>query len=687
MGSRRVRLARRFGLGLLAFLGLVVAIFAVAYLFTPIPSPQAKAKAQGPVFYYADGKTPIAKTGVNRDAVPLAEVPRHIRDAVIATENRTFYEDPGVSVRGTARAFWSTVSGEQVQGGSTITQQMVRNYYSGLSQERSLTRKVKEVMVSLKVGREKSKDWILEQYLNTIYFGRDSYGIQAAAKAYYRKDVGDLTPAQGAFLAAAIQRPTEFADAAGERRPYAEQRWRTVVTGMVQAGVLTEADAAAMKFPVPVRQSNHDILRGQVGYMVNIARKELIERRGFSEDEINRAGLKIVTTFDKRLMDAAGDAVKSILPDKTDKNVLTGLVSVDPGTGQVVAMYGGRDYLDRQLSSSFGSRAQAASGFKPFVLAAALDAGYGLSTVVNGGSPQYFNGARIQNDSGTSYGMLNLVGATQNSVNTAYVNLGLKVGLDKVTDMAESLGIPRKQLTANGGDTAPTLSLGVTAVSPAQQAGAYAAFAAEGAFRRPYVVKRVERPDGNVQKFSEKRVRVFDSRVARDATYAMAQVVQGGTGTAANLPDGRPVAGKTGTGVQGRAIWFNGYIPQLATSVGIFRVDNKPLEIPGYSIYGGVLPAQIWRSYMGEAVAIKDIPVKEFGSPSVYLGGPPQSPSSSPSERPGPPTEGPESPVEPPEPSPPPEFPTERPSLPTRPPFPDDPYDPGEPAEDWPYAP
>ncbi|MWA04797.1 carboxypeptidase [Actinomadura sp. LD22] len=667
--SRRVRYLRRILFTLLGILGFLVAAFAIAYIFTPVPSPQEQALAQGPAFYYSDGKTLIAKTGMNRDAVKFDQIPKSTRDAVIAAENRSFYQDPGVSVQGTARAFWSTATGEQLQGGSTITQQMVRNYYGGIGKERSVTRKLKEIMVSLKVGREKSKDWILEQYLNTIYFGRDAYGVQAAAHAYYNKDVKDLTPAESAYLAAAIQQPSNFADPTGQHRVYAEQRWHAVVNNMVRDGALSPADAAAMRFPLPGKEKITDVLKGQKGYMVNLAKKELEERRGYTEDEINRSGLKITTTFDRRLMDAAKKAVENNVPAGTSKKIRTGLVSVDPNTGQVLAFYGGRNYLTEAASSAFYDTAQAGSGFKPIALAAALEDGKSLSDTYDGSSPQYFGDHSIKNDSGESFGNINLVTATEHSVNTAYVNLGQDIGNDKIAAMAEKLGIPASQMTP-AQRAAASFPLGIVSLHPVQQAGVYATFADEGVFRQPYVVKSVTDNEGRARKFAEKGDRAFGTQVARDATYAMQQVVQGGTGTGAQLPDGRDVAGKTGTTDEGRAIWFNGFVPQMATSVAMFREDNKALNIPGYGSYGGQLPTQIWRSYMTDAVDIKGYDPKSFGSPSETPGSGWGSPpagggqttegprTGGPSHRPSGGTEGPEGP------RPPTDLPTIIPTLP-----------------------
>ncbi|HEX6473293.1 MAG TPA: transglycosylase domain-containing protein [Streptosporangiaceae bacterium] len=646
--SRLVRYVRRVGFTALGLIGFGVAGFAIAYFMTPVPSSaQADAMAKGSTFYYSDGKTPFYTEGRDRRPVPLAKVPQSVRMAVIAAENRSFYADPGVSISGTARALWSTVSGAQVQGGSTITQQMVRNYYSGLSQRRTVTRKLKEIMVALKVGNEKDKDWILEQYLNTIYFGRGAYGIEAAAHAYFDTDVGQLTPSEAAYLAAAIQAPTSFALPANHG--YARARWQYVVDGMVKLGAVSPAEAETMAFPKADKEVETPSLGGQTGYMWQLAKQEAMAR-GYTEDQIRRGGLKIVTTFDKDLMDAAEHAVTSQLPKGTPKEVRVGLVAVDPATGEVTAFYGGRDYLKKQFDTVTQSKVQAGSGFKPYVLAAALADGAELTDTVDGSSPQYFRGAHrcayrqpgckpIKNDSDESYGMVNLVTATKRSINTAYVNLGLDVGLGKVADMAEKAGIPAEQIAPNKG--APTLSIGVTAVSPLQQAAGYATFAADGLYRAPHVIKSITDSEGHDHRFTATASRAFSTSVARDATYAMTRVVESGTGTNAQLPDGRPVAGKTGTTDKGRAIWFNGFVPQLATSVAMFQTDNKPLHIPGYSAYGGALPARVWRVFMTDAT--NNLPPEDFGAPTTRVADRTvdRSVAATTAPRPGPTTSGP----------------------------------------------
>ncbi|WP_106399890.1 transglycosylase domain-containing protein [Actinocorallia populi] len=629
---RRGRWLRKISYGVLGVIGAFVVAFAIAYILTPVPSTQQlDAREQLNVFYYADGETVIAQEGTNRQPVPLAEVSESMRQAVISAENRSFYSDPGVSLKGTVRAFWSTVSGTQVQGGSTITQQMVRNYYSGLSQERSIFRKLKEVMVSLKVNRSEDKDWILERYLNTIYFGRQSYSIQAAAQAYFDKDAKDLDPAESAYLAATIQQPSLYQKLTKSNRAQLEERWRYVLDGMVGAGNLTEQEAAKLELPKPVKQKEKNIYQGQVGYMVNVAKKELREEHGVSERRLALGGFKVVTTFRKPLMDAAVKAVQDNVPAGMPREQRVGLSAVDPKTGEVLAFYGGRDYLKEQMSSAFGLRAQAGSGFKPYVLAAALADGKELTHSVDGSTYISSNGHPVTNSGGARYGHLDLVQMTRNSVNTAYVRLAQEIGNSKITDMAESLGIPRSQLTANAADKSETYALGVADVSPTQQAGAYAAFANDGVFHAPHVIKSFTNRSKRTKTVETEGVRVFSKDVAADATYALQQVVTGGTATSAQLYDGRDVAGKTGTTDKGAAVWFNGFIPQMSTSVGIFnsKSPNKPLDLQGYSAYGGVLPAQVWRAFMSEAT--RNMEAAEFPEPSTYYTyQPPQQPADEP---------------------------------------------------------
>jgi membrane peptidoglycan carboxypeptidase len=610
--TRRAKWLRRATYVLGVLILLPVAAFIVVYLMTPIPSSaQPDAVKEASVVYYRDGSV-MLRTGTNRQPVPLSAVPKQVQDAVISAENRSFYSDPGVSFKGTARAFWATATGGSLQGGSTITQQMVRNYYSGLSQQRTASRKLKEIMIALKVGQEKDKSWILQQYLNTIYFGRGAFSIESAAQAYYGKDVQKLTPAEGAYLAAAIQVPTYASDLSlGGAQAYMQARWKYVVDGMVQMKSITPQQAAAMKFPAPIKPKVKSTYGGQKGYMYQLVEAEL-KRMGYTQDQIEKGGLKVRTTFDKNLMDDAKQAVENAMPSGVSSKVMAGLVSIDPSNGEVNALYGGKNYLDQQFNAAVDAKVQPGSGFKPYVLAAALD------DYVDGSNDQSFNGSKpIQNDNNEDFGPVNLVTATQNSINTAYINIAQKIGNDKVMKMAEKLGIPESQLTANGANTAVVFPLGVIDVSVEQQAAAYAAFASEGVYHAPHVIRWVTDRDGKKRVVPTDGTQVFSKTVARDATYAMQKVVDSGTGQNASLPD-RNAAGKTGTTTSGRQIWFNGFIPQLATSVAVFRTDNKPLSLPGYSAYGGELPAKIWHDYLVKAD--QNMPVKSFGDPSVYVG-------------------------------------------------------------------
>ena len=649
---------------LLAFCaGLLLGIggFALAYAVTPIPDgAKPAALAQRSVIFYRDGKTVLATQGVNRTRVALDRVPPHVRNAVIAAENRTFYEDQGVSITGTLRAMWSTLTGRQLQGGSTITQQMVRNYYSGLSQERSITRKLKEILIALKVDRSKPKDWVLEQYLNTIYFGRGAHGIQAAAQAYFGKNVGDLSVAEGAYLAAVIQQPSRFADPKGDDLKAVQARWKWVIDSMRQIGALTADQAAAARFPTLTKPKGPLSLTGQKGHMLAQVRAEL-NRRGYTDEQINQGGLRIVTTFDKELMAAAQRAVESTLPDNTPKKVRTGLAAVDPETGEVLAFYGGKGY---QYDNAFSAKVQAASTFKVYALAAALEEGLGLGARVNGNSPMRVASALIPNSGGTSYGAaIDLVTATRHSVNTAFVDLGQRIGLDKVFQAAHDAGIPADQLEPH--KAAATFPLGVASVSAVQQAAGYGVFAAGGVYHETHVIRSVRDASGVTREFTAEGRRVFSPATAADTTYALTQVVQAGTGTAARLSD-RPAAGKTGTMDKSSAVWFVGYTPQLSTAVNMFRDDNKPVTIPGYGeLYGGSLPAQIWRAFMTEAMAGK--PVENFPEPTSYrVWTDPFEDEGEPTPEPTPEVTAPEEPTE--EPAP----PTQEPEQPTGEPQPGD---------------
>jgi membrane peptidoglycan carboxypeptidase len=620
------------------FFVLLVGLFALGYALVTVPSPSSISLAQSSSVFYSDGKTQLGAVGArNRESVQLSKVPPAVQHAVLAAEDRNFYSEPAVSPLGIIRAGLVDLRhGDFVEGGSTITQQYVKNAY--LTQERTITRKVKEFFISIKIGRTHSKNQILEDYLNTIYFGRGAYGIQAAAKAYFGKDVGQLTPEEGAVLAASIQAPSYLDPAL--HKSAAVSRWNYVLDGMVKKGWMTAAARAAAAYPTDLQPiGSSSALSGPNGYLIATVQAELQEH-GITENQLNRGGLRIVTTFDAGTQQAALQAVTSVVGNgKVPDDVRTALVAVEPGTGKVLAMYGGPDYVTRPFNDATQSIPPMGSTFKPFVLAAALESGMPLSTRFNGRSPQTIAGQKYVNDSGEQFGDIDLVTATAHSVNTVFVQLGEKVGVRKVIDAAHAAGLPPStKLSANG-----SMLLGSDSTHPIDEAAAYATFAAKGVYAKPYVVQSVTDASGKVLYQAKAQTqKAFSAGVAADVAYAMQQVIKSGTGTSAKI--GRPAAGKTGTTSGNVSAWFTGYTPQLSAAVTMFRDNNAPLAgIAGYSqIYGGTLPAKMWAAFMKAALAHQKV---EQVPPPANVGAPPSSapPSSAPPSS-APPSSAPASP-------------------------------------------
>lgn len=622
-GVRRFIPSWRLTLGLCGIgVLLLVGLFWLGYALVDVPSPSSISLAQSGAVYYSDGTTQLGEVGArNRESVPLKQVPVPVQHAVLAAEDRNFYSEPGVSPIGIVRAALVDLKHRDfVEGGSTITQQYVKNAY--LTQERTVTRKVKEFFISIKIGQTHSKDQILEDYLNTIYFGRGAYGIQAAAKAYFGKDVSALTPEEGAVLAASIQAPS-YLDPAKHPQA-AHDRWNYVLDGMVKKKWMTSEQRAAAQYPTNFAAlGSARGLSGPNGYLVAAVESEL-EAHGISENQVNRGGLKIVTTFDAGMQNAAVNAVNSLVGNgKVPADVRTALVAVQPGTGKVLAMYGGADYLTRPFNDATQSIPPMGSTFKPFVLAAALKSGIPLSERFNGRSPQTIAGQKYVNDSGEQFGDIDLVTATEHSVNTVFVQLGEKVGVQKVIAAAHAAGLPDStKLSANG-----SMLLGSDSTHPIDEAGAYATFAAGGVYAKPYMVDKVTDASGKVLYQAKQQAKqAFSAGVAADVSYALQQVIKSGTGTSAAI--GRPAAGKTGTTSGNVSAWFTGYTPQLSAAVTMFRDKNAPLQgIAGYGqIYGGTLPAKMWAAFM--KAALVHVPAKNF-PPPAHVGAPPSPPPSS----------------------------------------------------------
>jgi len=596
-------------------------LFALAWFTVDIPDPNAYVNSQATVIQYSNGQE-IGRIGAqNRQILPLAKIPLRLRYAVMAAEDRSFYSNRAFSVKGLSQAVLSNViTFGNGRGGSTITQQYAKTAF--LTPERSIQRKIKELVISLKLENAMTKDQILENYLNTIYFGRGSYGVQTAAQQYFNRNANQLSISQSAVIASILRSPglydPFYGDKAQRERNSArlEARFKYVIDGMLEAKWITAEEAKAAKMPTISPRTTGGSLSGPKGYIIDSVQKEL-SKLGFTQEQLMVGGYVIKTTLEQRAQQSAVDAVNKLYPSKAPTNLHIGLVAIRPGTGEVIAMYGGKDYVVRQLNDATQSIALAGSTFKPFALIAALEQGIPLTSMWNGDTPQTFDDLGrpylVDNYGGEGWGQVDLMTATQHSINTVYVPLGIKAGLDRVVDVARRSGIPENIAML----PTPSVSLGVASPHVIDVANSYATFAANGIYSKPYMVASVTGPNkGVLYEGKPKTQEVFSKEVMADLTYALKSVVNGGTGAAA-LSLGRPAAGKTGTSQSNASAWFSAYTPQLAASVALFR-DSASESLNGIggltSVTGGSFPARIWTAFMKGA--LKGQPVLEFPAPA-----------------------------------------------------------------------
>ncbi|MDX6214675.1 MAG: hypothetical protein QOG99_259 [Frankiales bacterium] len=598
---------------------LFVVLLVVGYLTTSVPTPNKIATDQATQVTYLSG-TPIGSLGKNRTIVPLSAVSKDAQHAVLAAEDREFYSEPGISIKGIARALFANVrAGGVQQGGSTITQQYAKNAF--LTQNRTFSRKIKEVFIAVKMSQTVSKDKILEDYLNTIYFGRGAYGIEAAAQTYFHTHAASLTAAQGAVLASSIRSPAGYDPA--HHLDKAKVRWASVVKGMKDKGWLTGADAAALRYPTVDAIKQDASFPGTLDYVRQQVITELAAH-GITESQLQSGGLQVKTTIDKQAEDAAVATEQKLVEAQSSGSnpAVSALVSIEPRTGRVVAYYGGKgggfDYAS-------DGRVQPGSSMKPYVLATALTEGKSLSTQYDGSSPQTVCGQLAHNDAGDpAFGNIDLATGLEFSVNTVYLHLACDVGPNKIRDLAHKAGLGPDPLDGQGTTSAQiALGSGGYEIRPIDQADGYATFAGQGVQADPYFVEAVYRVHNGKRDskpfytHKQKRQTAFSADVAADATSAMVKVVQGGTGTNAQL-SGRPTAGKTGTTGKNTNAWFCGFTPQLATAVWIGNVHGGTVTLGGKTgIYGGTVPAQIFKQYMDAALQGK--PVVPF-PPKVGVG-------------------------------------------------------------------
>ncbi|MFH8490023.1 transglycosylase domain-containing protein [Streptomyces longisporoflavus] len=677
-------------------LGSLMAVTGIAYALVGVPKVDDAATAQNNVYYWADGKQMVATGGeTNRQIIDYEDIPKEMRTAVISAENKTFEDDKGVDPMGIARAVVNMAKGGETQGGSTITQQYVKNARLG-DQSQTFTRKFKELFISIKVGRQVSKEEIMAGYLNTAYYGRGAYGIQAAARAYFGVDAKELDPSQSALLATVLKGATYYdpagsaavdpaatAEANTER---ATKRWKWILDEEVKDGHLTaERRAKYTKFPKLQNPRSNAQLGGQVGYLVDLAKAYVINNSEgrITANDLQQGGYEIHTTFDRAKVEKLEKSVakvrkanlnRKLRPDK-DTHVQFGGASVNPKDGAIEAIYGGEDATKHFTNNADQTGAQVGSTFKPFVLAAAFkdgtrdpdglpDQDEGQRTIVNPKSLysgknklkiQNYDGSIWKdkngkewlqtNDGGADYNpptyQIDLREAMRESVNSAYVQLGMDVGLDKVKSAAIDAGIKENSLASSN---YPSFSLGTSSPSAIRMAGAYSTFATSGKQNEPYSVKEVEHEGDTVYRHETQTKRAFDEEVADNVTDVLRTVVDKGTGTSAKL-SGRQVAGKTGTTDGNKSAWFVGYTPQLSTAISMYRLDDNEgnkkrefLEMFGTGgqkkIHGASFPAEIWKDYMEKA--LKGEPVRNFPVPqeigTVVGETPPPAPSPTPSK-------------------------------------------------------
>ena len=592
-------------------------LFAIAWFTVSIPDPNAYVNSQATVIQYANGNE-IGRIGTqNRQILPIAKIPLDMRNAVLAAEDRNFYSNQAFSVTGIARALLNNVrSGDlNAQGGSTITQQYAKTAF--LTSSRTLERKVRELVIAMKLENALTKDQIFENYLNTIYFGRGSYGVQTASQQYFNRNVNQLNLSQTAVIASILRAPGYYDPSLSENNLVRLQnRFQYVIDGMLEQGWITQKQADEAKFPTVTPRVTSGSLSGPKGHVISQVQRDL-GRLGFTEEQLLEGGLVIRTTLVQRAQQSAVDAVTRLYPKSAPENLRIGLIAIRPGTGEIIAMYGGRDYLERQLNDATQSIALAGSTFKPFALIAGLEAGIPLTSMWNGDSPQIFDDLgkpyTVSNYGNNGWGQVDLLTATQSSINTVFVPLGMKAGMDKVVDAARRAGIPESvEMIAT-----PSVVLGVASPRVIDVTNAYATFAAQGVYAKPFLVTSVTGPNkGVLYEATPQTQQVFAPEIMADLTYSLKSVVNGGTGSAA-LALGRPAAGKTGTSQSNASAWFSGYTPQLAASVAFFR-DSASESLNGIggltSVTGGTFPARIWTQFMRGA--LRGEPVMTFPAPA-----------------------------------------------------------------------
>ena len=613
-GKKKRSLGARIGRGILfTFLGLIIAglgTFLVAYAALTVPQADQVALAQTTTVYYADGTTEMGRMSqVNRKIIDSSTLPDYVAHAVVASEDRTFYTNSGVDLKGIGRALVNNIRGGARQGASTLTQQYVERYYVG--ETTGYVGKAKEAILALKINREQSKDQIIGNYLNTIYFGRGAYGIEAASQAYFGHEAKDLTLSEAAMIAGIIPAPSAWDPAVDEEK--ARSRWTRVINLMVEDGWISQADANAAEFPKTIDPDtlSGPTMEGPTGYLMEQIRTELAQEGGFTADQLATGGYRIISTIDKEKQDQAVEAAEYMYTVRgwNEDSMHVVLTSLDPATGEIVAEYGGKDYLKRQQNGATQDIMAAGSTFKPFALIAHVEQGGSIYDTYDGSSPKTFSGlARpVSNDSGVSWGRQNLVNATKNSINTVFVGLNQEVGSATTKQVAIELGIPED---TNGLDDSLLNVLGFAAPHNIDLAHAYSTIASGGQRTTPHIVREVQNSDGSkVFQTTVNPKQVFDTKTMSTVLPALQSVTaSGGTAEAAAVLK-QDSGGKTGTSEEQKTAQFVGFTPSLVTAVSMYQLDENgsPVSLTNIGglgqFHGGDWPVTVWVRYMKAATA------------------------------------------------------------------------------------
>ncbi|MBT1173739.1 penicillin-binding protein [Bifidobacterium sp. MA2] len=594
-------------LGLIAVgLAAGIGLFAYLYVTTEIPQPEKVAMASNTTVYFSDGTTEMGTfSDQNREIIDCSVLPDYVGNAIVASENRSFYTDRGIDLQGIARALVSNVTKGTRQGGSTITQQYAERYYLG--ETTSYTGKLHEAILALKIAQSQDKSQVLCNYMNTIYLGRGAYGIQAAAKAYFNKDAKDLTLSEAAMLAGIIPAPSTWDPAQSPKM--AEERFHRVISIMKGDGYITAKEAAsATDMPTTIENTQQDMYKGPNGYLLQMVRDELVNSKAFTKDDLDTGGYKIVTTIDKSKQDLmqqvvspASNGMQGVVPD----GMQFGAMSVNPKDGSIIALYAGDDYLTKQLNNATQAQYEVGSTMKAFALLGTVQSKVSLNTIFNGNSKRTYPGisGTVSNVGGANLGYINLYKATAQSSNTVYMDLQTKLGTKKIAEIARTAGVQSTSLDGSE----PYTVLGNNALTVKDMTWAYATIANQGNKPTLHIVSSVTGLKGKeLYKAPTSTEKVFEANDVNLVTKALTGVVQSGTATEAKQT-GHTIAGKTGTSNNMYAASFVGYTPSVVSTFAMWYPDanGNPQEIPSFGRWTGHsdYPVHLFTQYMKQALA------------------------------------------------------------------------------------